>query len=344
MVDLPLCFAEHVTRENDPPDRARAHSVLIALIKATVSLVLLWLLFSRVDLARLWDIARHAWAPWLAAALALYLTMVLISAWRWGLLLKAQGLDLSFRRLTASFLVATFFNNFLPSNIGGDVIRIADTAPAAGSKTLATTVVLIDRGIGLLGLILMAALGATAGARFGNSAAAVGAGVLWAGFGLAAMIATPALLMPQVFVRMLQPLRILHREWVDERLDRLTMALARFRESPGAIAGCFAGAVAVQAVLVAFYLAIAHSMRIPIGFTELAVIVPITFIVQLLPVSMNGFGVREATFGFYFSRLGLPLESALLVSFMGAALIMLFSLSGGVTYIARKSHQIARSA
>ena len=51
----------------------------------------------------------------------------------------------------------------------------------------------------------------------------------------------------------------------------------------------------------AFYLAIARSMHIPIGFAELAVIVPISFIVQMLPVSMNGFGVREATFGFYFT-------------------------------------------
>jgi glycosyltransferase 2 family protein len=330
-----------VTRD-EQRDGARTRGVVIAGFKAAVSIALLWVLFSRVDLARLWGIARQASTPWLIAALALYLVMVLISAWRWGLLLKAQGLDFPFGRLTASFLVATFFNNFLPSNIGGDVVRIADTAPAAGSKTLATTVVLIDRGIGLLGLVLMAALGATAGARFGKSTAGVGAGVLWAGFGLAAMIATPALLMPQAFVRMLQPLRILHREWVDVRLDRLTMALARFRESPGAIAGCFAGAVVVQAVLVAFYLAIAHSMRIPIGFAELAVIVPITFIVQMLPVSLNGFGVREATFGFYFSRLGLPLESALLVSFMGAALVMLFSLSGGVMYILRKSHQIAQ--
>ena len=82
-----------------------------------------------------------------------------------------------FRRLTASFLVATFFNNFLPSNIGGDVIRIADTAPAAGSKTLATTVVLIDRGH------RPARAGADGGdrrdrrtARFGPSAGPVGAG------------------------------------------------------------------------------------------------------------------------------------------------------------------------
>jgi glycosyltransferase 2 family protein len=329
-----------VTSDNEQPAGTWPRTVLMAALKAAVSVALLWLLFSRVDLARLWSVARNASALWLVAALALYLSVVLISTWRWGLLLKAQGLEFTFGRLMSSFLVATFFNNFLPSNIGGDVIRIADTAPAAGSKTLATTVVLIDRGIGLLGLVLMAALGATAGGQFEGSPAGVGAGMLWAGFGLAAMIATPALLMPEAFVRMLQPLRIVHREWVDRRLDKLSVALGRFRESPAVLAGCFAGAVAVQGALVAYYLAIAHSMQIPIGFAELAVIVPITFIVQMLPVSLNGFGVREATFGFYFSRLGLPLESALLVSFMGAALIMLFSLSGGVAYLARRSHPV----
>jgi hypothetical protein len=76
-------------------------------------------------------------------------------------------------------------------------------------------------------------------------------------------------------------------------------------------------------------------MHVPIAFSELAVIVPISFIVQMLPVSVNGFGVREATFGFYFTHLGLSLESALLVSFTGAALIMLFSLSGGIAYLGR---------
>jgi uncharacterized integral membrane protein len=76
-------------------------------------------------------------------------------------------------------------------------------------------------------------------------------------------------------------------------------------------------------------------MRIPVGFAELALVVPISFIVQMLPISMNGFGVREATFAFYFTRFGLPLEAGLLVSFVGAAVIMLFSLSGGAVYLAR---------
>ncbi|CAN5713027.1 lysylphosphatidylglycerol synthase transmembrane domain-containing protein [soil metagenome] len=319
---------------------SRARRLILTFLKAAISIVLLWLLFSRVDFAKLWSIARNASLGWLALALCLYFSMILASAWRWGLLLKAQRIALPFRALTSSFLVATFFNNFLPSNIGGDVIRIADTAPAAGSKTLATTVVLIDRGIGLLGLILMAAVGSTAGPRLISTGPGVGAGMLWAAFIGATLIAVPALLMPKVLPTLLKPLRVLNRDWVDERLSRLGGALERFREEPAALVGCFAGALFVQTVLVGFYLSIARSMNIPIGFAALAVVVPVTFIVQMLPVSMNGFGVREATFGFYFTRLGLPLEAALLVSFMGAALIMLFSLSGGVVYLVRKRHGV----
>jgi hypothetical protein len=155
------------------------------------------------------------------------------------------------------------------------------------------------------------------------------------GFGMAVVLAAPAVLKPQLYARVLSPLRRLHPEWVDERLARLTAVLTRCSAAPAALVGCFAGAIVVQAVLVGFYLAIAHSLRIPIGFSELAVIVPISFVVQMLPVSMNGFGIREATFGFYFTRIGLPLESAILVSFLGAALVMLFSLSGAVAYLSR---------
>jgi len=316
-----------------------SRSLLITLVKAIVSIGLLALLFSRVDVSRLWSVARQASVGWLTFALLLYLAMLLASALRWGVLLRAQHVRLPFSFLTQSFLVATFFNNFLPSNIGGDVIRIADSAKAAGSKTLATTVVLIDRGLGVLGLALIAATGATIMQRM--AVGPVGPGILWAGFGLGAIVATPALLMPEAVTKLLQPLRVFHREWVDERIEKLTYALTRFKETPAALAACFAGAVVVQAILVLFYVAIARSMNIPIGFAELAVIVPVSFIVQMVPLSVNGFGIREATFGFYFTRLGLPLESALVVSFVGAALIMLFSLSGGVAYLSRTARSRA---
>ena len=312
---------------------SRTRSLAVSALKIIVSVGLLALLFSRVDVGRLWSVARQASLAWLATALLLYFLMLLVSTWRWSMLLQAQHVRLPYGFLTASYLVATFFNNFLPSNIGGDVIRISDTAKPAKSMTLATTIVLMDRGIGLLGLVLVAASGASALHQL--AIGPVGPRMLWAGFGLGTIIATPALLMPETVARLFQPLRVFHQEWVDARIEKLTYALTRFKETPVALASCFAGAVAVQATIVLFYLAVARSMNIPVSFAELAVIVPISFIVQMLPVSVNGFGVREATFGFYFTHLGLPLESALLVSFMGAATIMLFSLSGGVVYLRR---------
>jgi len=302
-------------------------------LKAAVSLALLAALLSRVDLAELWQYGKSASPPWLAAALVAYLLMVLMSAWRWDLLLTAQHVRVPYRTLASSFFVATFFNNFLPSNIGGDVVRIADTTRPAGSRTLATTIVIVDRGIGLLGLILTAALGAS---LTHLNAGPVNAAMLWIGLIGALAISVPAFTTPTVVGRVLQPLKVFHAEWVAARLERLTGALGRFGKRPAALLGCFAGAVAVQGLLVLFYLAIARGLSIPVSVSQLAVIVPMTFIVQMLPISMNGLGVREATFAYYFTRLGLPLSSALALSIIGAALVTVFSLSGGVVYLTRR--------
>ena len=124
----------------------RRHALVA--VKIAVSLILLWILFSRIDVSQLWASAQMASIPWLVAALGIYAATVAASVWRWHLLLDAQNVHVETNRLAGSYLVALFFNNFLPSNIGGDVIRIRDTARPAGSMTLATAVVLVDRGLG----------------------------------------------------------------------------------------------------------------------------------------------------------------------------------------------------
>jgi uncharacterized protein (TIRG00374 family) len=314
------------------PPRAQRRPWLWVL-KGLISGGLLYVLFSRVDVERLWAIARTASWTWLAAALGLYLLMVIVSAWRWGLLLQAQHIVARTTTLVRSYLVATFFNNFLPSNIGGDVIRIRDTAGAAGSKTLAATVVLVDRGIGLLGLVFVAAVGASVTAKAADTLGPWGAALLWAGCLTGIGLAVPIIMWPEMVGRLLHPLKRLHQEWVEERIARLVGALSKFRSAPGALGLGLLGAVIVQAVLVGFYAAIAFALGVPIPIAHLAILVPLSFVVQMAPVSVNGFGVREATFGVYFTRLGLPLESALAVSLIGAALMMVFSLTGAVAYL-----------
>ena len=314
------------------PWRSRALTV----VRLGVSIALLAFLFSRIDASTLWDSASQASVPWMLVALSLYFVMTLASTWRWGLLLGAQDVHVPHRALLSSYLRAIFFNNFLPSNIGGDVVRIRDTARPARSKTLATTVILIDRVLGMLGLVLVAAIGATVAGRIaGTGPSPVWPSWLWAGFLVSAAATAPAVLLPAGVGRLLRPLTVVHPTWVGDRIEKLTTALGRFRQRPGALAACFAGAVTVQALLVAYHSAIAYALHVPVTFWDLSIIVPISFIVQMIPVSVNGFGVREATFAFYFARLGLPVQSAVLVSLTATGLMMVFSLSGAAIYVTR---------
>lgn len=305
--------------------------------KIVVSLLLLVFLFSRIDAAHIWAGARQASLPWLAAALVIWTLNIAASTWRWHLLLEAQDVKLPRRKLFGSFLVANFFNNFLPSNIGGDVIRIRDTASAAQSTRLAATVVLVDRGLGLMGLVLISALGASmAVALHGQGILPIWPSWLWLGFFASAAVAVPAMYSPEGLGKVLKPLTFLHPEWVETQIQHLTETLARFRRKPSSLIACFGGAVVVQALVVAFYLAVVHALNIPVTASDLAVIVPLSIVVQMLPVSLNGFGVREATFSFYFTRVGLPIESAILLSLVAAGITMLHSLSGAAVYITRK--------
>ena len=254
------------------------------------------------------------------------------------MLLEAQHVHVAGRRLLGSFLIAAFFNNFLPSNIGGDVIRIGDTARAAGSKTLATTVVLMDRGLGLMALVLVAALGDSFAGAVHPSAVPIWPIWLWAGFLAAAVMAAPAVFAPAGFGRLLQPLTVFHPEWVGGRIEKFTGGLARFGKQPGSLAACFAGALFVQATMVVFYFTVSYALHLDLTLADLSVVVPISFVVQMLPVSVSGFGIREATFSYYFSRIGHPIESAVLMSLVAQALVMLFSLSGAAIYASRHRH------
>ena len=319
---------------NENGHAARRHVMLA--IKIAGSIILLALLFSRIDTDRFWASIRDASLVWIAAALGIYAVNVLVSVWRWNLLLHAQQISVPRRTLLGSFLVALFFNNFLPSNIGGDVIRIRDTARAADSKTLATTIVLADRVIGLIALVLVAALGATMIAGLaGHVPSPIWPAWLWAAFAGATIASVPAVLAPSGVGRLLQPLTVLHPEWVGDRIDDVTGALERFRDRPQALGSCFCGAVFVQGSVVLYYVAVAYALHVNVAPWDLAVIVPLSLVVQMLPVSVNGLGVREATFSLYFTRIGLPLEAGLLLSLVGASLIMLVSLTGAAVWFAR---------
>lgn len=308
--------------------------LLATVAKLVLSLGLLAFVLRDTSLAALWNTFRRVQPLWIMAAMSMHGLVVAVSVWRWRLLLDAQHVRVPARTLAESFWVALFFNNFLPSNIGGDVVRITDTSRQAGSKTLATMVIFVDRVLGLFALMSVGVVGALSSRAIGIDIP----GTFWIEIGALAALALCVLLFfaPSALHLALSPVRAVGHPWVVEKLATLQETLARFRAQPSALFGALVGALLVQGVIVAFYSLTARSLAIPLPLVLAGVLVPVALVVQMAPVSINGFGVREAVFSFFFVRFGLSVEAAVAVSLLGTALIMLFSLGGGALFLLRK--------
>ena len=308
--------------------------MLKVLLRLGISAAALYFVLRSIDLPAFWDRVKGMDPSWILAALVAYVFMQGVAVWRWHRLLRAQHIDVEPRVLNESLWVSLFFNNFLPSNIGGDFIRIADTATAAGSKTLATMVIVVDRVLGLTALVLIASTGAFAASLFGMHMP----GARWLFWATASGILAAILVIaiPQLVATLLKPLRALNKPWVTERADRLEEAVIKFRNAPMALAGAFAGALVVQATVVVFYLLTARGLDVPLPAFLGAVLIPVSLVVQMAPVSINGFGVREAVFAFFFRRFGLPTDAAVALSLVSTGMTMGLSLVGGYFFMRRR--------
>ena len=108
---------------------------LLILLKLTIAITLIAVIVSRVNLDDVWSALVSADKWLISGAFLLYFVGLCVIASRWKLLLTVQGVSASFFTLVKSMLVAFFFNNFLPSTIGGDAMRAYDTWKMGGGKT-----------------------------------------------------------------------------------------------------------------------------------------------------------------------------------------------------------------
>ncbi len=303
------------------------------LLRIAISGILLYWVLSGVDLASLGNMVKETHPFPLAMALLLYFVgVIVVGTVRWRLLLASQGVPAPFGYLVKSYMVATFFNNVLPTNIGGDVFRIKDAARYTNSKTLSSAIVFVDRLIGFAGLFALA-LGAVV---FGGQVIRALPGLNWLWIGLAAICA--ALLMvlavPEVVEWGLKPLNRLSSAWITKRVGVVTSTLFQFRRETPALAKALGISLVIQGSIVFFYFLIAHAMSIPLPLDYCFLITPLVLVVQLFP-SINGFGVRESAFVFFFRIIELTGEQAVSLSFVSTGVIILLSLLGGLVYATR---------
>lgn len=309
----------------------RKSALLVA--KLAVSAALLLYVLSKSDTSTLLRLVRTGDPLMLGLAALLYVIVVGISIWRWQLLLKAQGYPAPLRELSASYLVATFFNNFLPSNIGGDLIRVRDGKKLTGSLTSSLAVVAIDRIVGFGALYFLAAMAYVMG---GAQLRAL-AGARLVVFGLGAFFAWLAYIFfrPGVARRWMAKSGLSGLPWAQERFETVQEAVHVYRTEVGVVWTAFAGSVVLQALIVLYFLCVARALRIDLPLGACFLMVPLCGLIQSVPISFNGWGLRESVFVLYFGQIGLPADQALAFSLVGAGLVVLLSLSGALVWTSR---------
>jgi uncharacterized protein (TIRG00374 family) len=306
---------------------------LLLLAKVGFSLILLAYLLHTTDLAALLDRVRQGDLLLLVVSVVLYVGMIVLSTWRWRVLISAQGYEAPLRELSESYLVATFVNNFLPSNIGGDVIRVRDSSRLTGSKTASLAIIAVDRILGFGALYLLAATAFVLGGPAVRHLA--GARVVIGGLGVLFLCLGYVYFREGTARALMTRSGLMRVDWIRAKFETVQAAVHEYRKNLRAVLGAFGASLALQTLFIGYYLAIARALRIPLSPAACFLMVPLCTLVQTIPVSFNGWGVRESVFILYFAQVGLPRDNALAFSLVGAGLLVLLSLSGAVVWTSR---------
>ncbi len=298
--------------------RAFAGSRWAALAKVAVSLgILLWFAL-RLDYAALGRLLADIRPSFLLALAVLNLARVGIAVVRFRLLTDLlQPVPLT--ELGKQYLVAAYFNSFLPTALGGDAVRVFMLAACGVAKQQGAVLIVIERLMGFSALVLLAVVGVLTfpvprGVELAVFLLASGFAVAVAAF----LLGRPA------FDGLARRFPVLDRAW---------RALALLSASHRALAGVFVLSIVFQVATISLSFMVAAALGIEVSFTACLALVPLVWILTMAPVSLGGIGVREAAFAFLFGLVGVSTEASLLIS-LGtfAALLSIAAIGAGVFF------------
>src|SRR5262245_2992103 len=273
----------------------------------------------------------------IAVAASLYVLASVLNACRWQLLLRHQGIDESLRELGALYFIGQFCSLFLPTAAGGDAVRVYEVSRGGRSPWRALLATLQERLIGL---------GVTMGVGFVAALcylALLPPALRWLTLivQLGGLVAVGALLYPGPAVHLLSCL-------VPARVRRLAEArwAARPRELLRSVRDLppLGASVVVPLLLLALasfglnalmYRALGAELGAGVGLLGYCLVVPLVWVVRMLPVSFNGIGVGEGAFVFLAGLFGVPADSALALSLTVLGVQTGIALVGGLLLAVR---------
>ncbi len=299
--------------------------ILSSAIKILVSGALLYLALRKANFADLAARIDLLSAAWLSLALAFSFLQIFIAVLRWRIVGVESGAPLPLRQAMRYNVIGTFFNQTLPSSIGGDAVRLWLVARSGAGWRAATYSIFVDRAVGLIALaiVIVASLPWSShliADPYGRSALMlIDFAALAAGTGFLVLGALPWLW--------------LKKWWATHHIHACAVIANRVifsrRNEP---------AIAILSLLVHFLTVViawcvVQSIAAPVGFTQTFLLIPPVMLITMLPISIAGWGVREATMGLAFGYAGLATNEGINVSLLFGAVTFVAGAIGGLVWI-----------
>lgn len=299
--------------------------ILLSTIKILISVALLYFSLRKINLYDLASRIRVESLGWIALAIAISFLQIFVGVLRWREISAECGAPLETRQAMRFNVIGTFFNQTLPSSIGGDAVRLWLVARAGAGWRAATYSIFVDRAIGLIALAIIIVASLPWSYQLisdpqGRSAlllidfAALTAGV---GFLILGILPWPWL-----------------KHWWGTHHIRACAEIANrviFSRDRGPKIAVLSLLVHVLAVVIAW--CVVQSIAAPVVFGQVFQLIPPVMLITMLPISIAGWGVREATMGLAFGYAGLMTNEGVNVSLLFGAVSFIVGAVGGLVWI-----------
>lgn len=304
-----------------------AKKILSGVLKAVISIGGLIYIFYKVPFA---DVCGH-WTvqalPWIALILFCTLFSMFIQANRWRGLLLEEGKKIKFRTFYAYIALGYFFNNLLPSGFGGDAVKTIAFGRRFGNMANSVAAVAISRVMGLLAMFLcfFATLPFVV-ARY--DIPAIYTGAVCAVALLSAFIIVGGLFSDKIKI----PASVLSRVPFFAKLQD---AFSIYRGYKKAFLLSGLDSIWLQISSIAIHYAYFQAVGVPVDLATITVFMTITITVSMLPISINGIGLREGVnVSLFTGLLGIPADTVLAAALLGYIPLLFQAVQGAIVFVA----------
>jgi len=311
---------------------------LKTIIKIVFSIGLLAYLIHLADPEKIFSIISRIWTGgqfiYVLLAILTFTFAIVIYAYRWQVLLKGYNVHVSVFKLFKFYLIGLFFNNFLPTGIGGDITRIYNLIQEAGDRTIGFASVMTERLLGITSTLILTLFSLTwlLGSFSTNR-------ILYLNIGLLVFILLFFYLVfnrmyPETFAEKIKKIKLFK---LGERIDKLFEAIRYFQDKKIVYVKVISVSLFAQALVIIMHYFCVLALGLDVSVLYLFLVVPVTFLLTMLP-SINGLGVRDGGFVFLLGKQGISTAAALSLSFLAIIIPMIVSIAGAFLFILQKKN------